>query len=66
MLTKSQVHPNDRRAQSIELWERAYLLTLKSERAFKKRLKELETWDDCNGHEYERQVKIEALKNLIR
>ncbi len=56
---------NERRETSINLWERAYLVTQKSERNFTKRLKELETWDNCNGHEYERSVKIEALKRLL-
>jgi hypothetical protein len=62
---EDQVHPNDRREQSVNLWERAFLATQKSERNFKKRLNELETWDDCNGNNYEQEVKIEALKRLL-
>lgn len=65
-LTATLVHPNDMREASINLWERSFLVTLKTERNFSKRLKELETWDTYNGQrEYERAVKIEALKRLL-
>jgi hypothetical protein len=60
-----QVHPNDRRESYINTWERAYLLTLKSERAMRKRLAELNSWDNSNGNSYEHEVKVEALKRLL-
>lgn len=62
---KSLVHPNDRREQSINTWERAYLLTLKTERAYRLRLKELQSWDNTNGNVYEHDVKVEALQRLL-
>ncbi len=37
----------------------------KSQRYYKLRLKELETWDTSNNKSNERQVKINALKQLI-
>jgi len=54
-----------RRNESVDIWVRAYSATIKTQNGYKQRLKELETWDNCNGHESERQVKIEALKQLI-
>jgi hypothetical protein len=51
--------------RSIDLWKDAYTVTLKNKKAFAVRLKELETWDNCNGHEDERKNKIAALKELL-
>lgn len=49
----------------INTWEQAYLVTQRTERNFKKRLKELESWDTSNGHELERNAKIQALHRLL-
>lgn len=65
MKTQDQIHPNDRREQSINTWERAFLLTLKSHRLMRRRLEELNSWDNTNGNNYEHEVKVEALKRLL-
>jgi len=62
---KDMITTAERREMSINTWERAFLVTLKTTRLFKRRLKELQTWDNCNGNDYEREVKIEALQRLI-
>lgn len=63
-MTESIITKNEDRERLIKTWERAYLVTQKSQRNFKKRVKELETWDNTSN-EFERNCKIQALKNLI-
>jgi len=51
--------------QSVQGWISIHQLTLKKRVAYKMRLDELESWDDCRGNEFERKVKIESLKRLL-
>jgi hypothetical protein len=62
---KCLVTKPERVEQSIQTWMSAYNVTLKTDRAFKKRLEELNSWDDCNGNSYEHNVKTQALQRLI-
>jgi hypothetical protein len=64
-LTESQFHPNDEFQKMVESWQAAYALTLKTEKQFRKRLHQLETWDTCNGRRIEHSAKVIALQNLI-
>lgn len=57
---------NTAEIQSVNIWIDAYEVTLKNKPRYEKRLKELQTWDTCNGHESERQTKIQALKELLK
>lgn len=57
----------------IDTWERAYSRTIGNVKGYRKRLKELNTWDkpfvkkedDKNGMWYEWACKILALENLL-
>jgi len=53
------------RPDGIKLWKEAYKISLKTVIQFKKRLRQLQTWDNCNHHEDERLKKITALEQLI-
>jgi hypothetical protein len=64
-MTDTVITKNERFESLVNTWERAYLVTLKKERLFISRLKELEIWDTCNGNTVEWHAKIEALKRLL-
>lgn len=61
------------RSESIDIWTNAYVLTLGNAKNYKKRLRELYTWNkplndmdnDPNGNWNEWSNKISALKDLI-
>lgn len=61
MTTAERIYLN----KAARTWQEAYPITLKNKKAMQARLKDLETWDNCNHHELERQAKIIALTNLI-
>ncbi len=55
-----------KKEDGIRLWQRAYEVTQRTQKNYKTRLKELETWDKVNGNADEREAKIEALNRLIK
>ncbi len=56
---------NEKIENLTSTWITAFDLYMPSKKAMKLRLEELTTWDTCNGHELERQAKINALNFLI-
>jgi hypothetical protein len=49
----------------VNTWMRAYQITQPSKRQQEIRLKELQTWDNSNGHIEEHRAKKHALIRLI-
>jgi len=51
--------------QYVSTWMRGFRITQVSKKAKQRRLQELQTWDTCNGNQFERETKIEALNRLL-
>lgn len=49
----------------VATWKEAYKITQPTKKQKQKRLQELLTWDDSNGHHTEREAKSEALRRLL-
>lgn len=55
-----------KKEDSVRTWIRSYERTQRTQKNYKARLKELQTWDTSNNNPDEREAKVEALTRLIK